>query len=151
MLNSVIIMGRMTADPELRTTNSGTSFCRFTVAVDRDFQKQGQDRQTDFINCASWRQQADFISKYFLKGQMIAIRGQLQQNSFVDQKGNKRTGYEVLVERANFCGDKKPQSDQRRQEASQPEPHERAVRPAPAEKRYDDDGFAYYDESCLPF
>ena len=106
MLNSVIIMGRLTADPDLRTTNSGVSFCRFSVAVDRNFQKQGQERQTDFINCVSWRQQAEFISKYFRKGQMIAVQGQLQQNSFTDQQGNKRSSYEVLVDRANFCGSK---------------------------------------------
>lgn len=106
MLNSVIIMGRLTADPDLRTTNSGVSFCRFSVAVDRNFQRQGQERQTDFINCVSWRQQAEFISKYFRKGQMIAIQGQLQQNNFTDQQGNKRSTYEVLVDRANFCGSK---------------------------------------------
>lgn len=106
MLNTVILMGRLTADPELRTTNTNLSVLSFSVAVDRSYQSQGQERQTDFINCVAWRQNADFISKYFRKGQMIAIEGSIQTRSYEDKNGNKRTAFEVIVNRASFCGSK---------------------------------------------
>ena len=106
MLNTVILMGRLTSDPELRTTNSNLSVLSFSVAVDRSYQGQGQERQTDFINCVAWRQNADFISKYFRKGQMIAIEGSIQTRSYEDKSGNKRTAFEVIVNRASFCGSK---------------------------------------------
>ena len=105
-MNSAILMGRLTADPELRTTNSNISFIRFTIAVDRPFQKAGEERQSDFITCIAWRQNADFISKYFRKGQMIAVQGSIQTGSYEDKSGNKRTTFEVLVDRAHFCGSK---------------------------------------------
>ena len=106
MLNTVILMGRLTADPELRTTNNNLSVLSFSVAVDRSYQSQGQERQTDFINCVAWRQNADFISKYFRKGQMIAIEGSIQTRSYEDKSGAKRTAFEVIVNRASFCGSK---------------------------------------------
>ena len=106
MLNTVILMGRLTADPELRTTNTNLSVLSFSVAVDRSYQSQGQERQTDFINCVAWRQNADFISKYFRKGQMIAIEGSIQTRSYEDKSGAKRTAFEVIVNRASFCGSK---------------------------------------------
>lgn len=106
MLNSVILMGRMVADPELKTTSSNLSVLSFTVAVDRAYQSQGQERQADFINCVAWRQNADFISKYFRKGQMIAIQGSIQTRNYEDRNGNKRTAVEVVVDRASFCGSK---------------------------------------------
>ncbi len=106
MLNTVILMGRLTADPELRTTSSNLSVLSFSVAVDRSYQSQGQERQADFINCVAWRQNADFISKYFRKGQMIAIEGAIQTRSYEDKNGNKRTAFEVIVNRASFCGSK---------------------------------------------
>lgn len=106
MLNTVILMGRLTADPELRTTTNNLSVLSFSVAVDRSYQSQGQERQTDFINCVAWRQNADFISKYFRKGQMIAIEGSIQTRSYEDKSGNKRTAFEVIVNRASFCGSK---------------------------------------------
>lgn len=104
-MNVVIIMGRLTADPELRTTGSGISVTSFSIAVDRAYQNGGE-RQTDFINCVAWRNNAEFISKYFTKGQMIALRGSLQQNNYTDKDGNKRTSYNVVVDSANFCGSK---------------------------------------------
>lgn len=107
MINQVVLMGRLVAEPEFRTTTSGLSVVRFRVAVDRSFQKQGEERQADFIPCVAWRQQADFISKYFHKGQMIAVVGSLQSQSYEDkQTGAKRTSYEVSVDRASFCGSK---------------------------------------------
>ena len=107
-MNIVILMGRLTADPELRTTNNGVSVTSFSVAVDRDYSKE---KQTDFINCVAWRNSAEFISKYFSKGQMIALRGSLQQNNYTDKDGNKRTSYNVVVDSANFCGGKETQSE----------------------------------------
>ncbi len=106
MLNTVILMGRLTADPELRTTGSGLSVTSFNVAIDRRYAKQGEEKQTDFIPVVAWRQQADFITKYFHKGSMIAIEGSLQSRNYEDKNGNKRTAYEVIVDRASFCGSK---------------------------------------------
>lgn len=106
MLNCAVIMGRLTADPELRTTQSGLSVTSFTVAVDRRFQKQGEEKQTDFINCVAWRSTADFVTRYFKKGQMIALQGSIQTRNFEDKNGNKRTAVEVLADNVSFCGSK---------------------------------------------
>ena len=106
MLNTIIIMGRLTADPELRTTSSGLSVSSFTVAVDRRYQRQGEDKQTDFIPVVAWRQQAEFVSKYFSKGQMIAVEGSLQSRKYEDKNGNPRTAYDVIADRISFCGSK---------------------------------------------
>ena len=105
MLNVVVIMGRLTATPESKTTSGGISVSSFKVAVDRAYQSGGE-KQTDFISCTAWRQNAEFISKYFVKGQMIAIRGTLQQRSYEDKNGNKITTYDVVVDQAQFCGSK---------------------------------------------
>ena len=106
MLNSVIIMGRLTADPELRTTPNGVSVTSFTVAVDRRFQKQGEEKQTDFISVVAWRQTADFVTRFFKKGQMIAVQGSLQVRNYEDKNGNKRTAYDVVAHNVSFCGSK---------------------------------------------
>ena len=106
MINVAILMGRLTADPELRTTPSGVSVTSFSIAVDRSYTKQGEDRATDFINLVAWRQSAEFITRYFRKGSMIAIEGSIQTRSYTDKDGNKRTAFEVLVNRASFCGSK---------------------------------------------
>ena len=79
MINTVVLMGRLTADPELRETSNGVSYCRFSIAVDRAH-KSGEDKVTDFLNCVAWRQTAEFISRYFTKGQMIAVVGSLRGN-----------------------------------------------------------------------
>ena len=104
MLNAIIIMGRLTADPELKTTSSGIFVSTFTVAVDRRYQRQVEEKQTDFIPVVAWRQQAEFVSKYFSKGQMIAVEGSLQSRKFEDKNGNKRTAYDVIADRISFCG-----------------------------------------------
>ena len=96
MLNRVILMGRLTADPELRKTASDLSVTSFTLAVDRNYGK-GADRQTDFINCVAWRQTAEFISRYFSKGRLMAVEGSLQVRNYVDKNENKRQAVEVLV------------------------------------------------------
>ena len=105
MLNSVIIMGRLTADPELRTTPNGLSVTSFTVAVDRNY-KSGDEKQTDFISVVAWRGTADFVTRFFKKGQMIAVQGSLQVRNYEDKNGNKRTAYEVVADNVSFCGSK---------------------------------------------
>ena len=105
MLNRVILMGRLTADPELRKTASDLSVTSFTLAVDRNYGK-GADRQTDFINCVAWRQTAEFISRYFSKGRLMAVEGSLLVRNYVDKNENKRQAVEVLVDQAFFADSK---------------------------------------------
>ena len=111
MLNLVVIMGRLTADPELRTTSNGLSVTSFTVAVDRQY-KSDNERQTDFISVVAWRGTADFVTRFFKKGQMIAVQGSLQVRNYEDKDGNKRTAYDVVADNVSFCGDKKPSQDE---------------------------------------
>lgn len=106
MINNVVLMGRLTAAPELKTTQSGISTIKFGVAVERRYNKQGEEKQTDFIDCVAWRQTAEFISKYFNKGSMIALVGSIQTRSYEDKNGNKRKAVEVQVENVSFCGSK---------------------------------------------
>ncbi len=106
MLNSIIIMGRLTADPELRSTSSGLSVTSFTVAVDRGYVRAGEEKKADFIPVVAWRQTADFVSKYFRKGSMIAVQGSLQSRSYEDKNGNKRVAYEIIADQVSFCGSK---------------------------------------------
>ena len=110
MLNKVIILGRLTQDPELRSTPSGTSVLQFTVAVDRNY-KQGEEKQADFINCVAWKQTAEFISKHFGKGRMIAIEGRLQSRTYDDKNGVKHFVTEVIVDKASFTGEAKKQTE----------------------------------------
>ena len=108
MLNIAVIMGRLTAAPELRTTPNGVSVTSFSVAVDRSYSsRSGGERQSDFINVVAWRGTAEFICKYFQKGQMIAIDGSIQTRNYEDKQGNKRTAVEVVANNANFCGSKR--------------------------------------------
>ena len=106
MINNVVLMGRLTAAPELKTTQSGISTVRFSIAVERRYNKQGDERQTDFIDCVAWRQTAEFVSKYFNKGSMIAVIGSIQTRSYEDKNGNKRKAVEVQVDNVSFCGSK---------------------------------------------
>ena len=106
MVNCAILMGRLTKDPELRTTQNGTSVTSFAVAVDREYVRQGEERQTDFINVVAWRQTAEFVSRYFRKGSMIAVQGSIQTRNYEDKNGNKRTAVEVIADKVSFCGSK---------------------------------------------
>lgn len=108
-MNKVIITGRLTADPELRQSQSGTATCRFTVACDRRFaNKQTNEREADFITCIAFKNSAEFISKWFQKGKMIAVEGTLRTGSYKDKKHDDVTHYttDVLVDNVEFCGDK---------------------------------------------
>ena len=103
MINTVILMGRLTADPDSGQTQSGTAYCRFTVAVDRKFaDKTTGERQADFISCVAWRQTAEFINKYFSKGRMIIIEGSLQNNNYTDKNGVKHYSYDVVADNVLF-------------------------------------------------
>ena len=106
MLNNVVLMGRLTADPELKQTQNGVSVLSFSLAVDRDYTQQGQEKQVDFINIVAWRLTAEFISKYFTKGQMMALKGAIQTRSYEDKQGNKRTAFEVVADKVYFCSSK---------------------------------------------
>jgi single-strand DNA-binding protein len=112
MLNRIIIMGRLTAAPELKTTQSGVSVVSFTVACERDYSGQGQEKQTDFVDCTAWRGTAEFVSKHFRKGSMIVVSGRLQSRKWEDRDGNKRTSWEILAESVYF-------GESRRDEAQQ--------------------------------
>ena len=101
MLNKVILMGRLTADPELRQTTSGISTCRFSVAVDRPYRKD-QERQADFIRVNTWRQTAEFVSRYFSKGKMIIVEGSLRNNDYTDANGVKHYSMEVQADNVSF-------------------------------------------------
>lgn len=104
MINCAVIMGRLTADPELRTTSTGVSVTSFCVAVDRSYVRAGEERQADFINVTAWRQTADFVTRYFRKGSMIAVQGSIQTRAYEDKNGNKRTAVEIIADNVSFCG-----------------------------------------------
>ena len=112
MLNHIVIMGRLTRDPELRRTGSGTAVAAFTVAVDRDYAAQGQEKETDFIDCVAWAQRGEFVSKYFSKGSMIVVSGRLQIRGWTDKDGNKRRSAEINADNCYF-GESKGRSESR--------------------------------------
>lgn len=134
-LNKVILAGRLTADPELKTTPNGISVCSFSVAVDRRYSKD--NKQTDFINVVAWRSTAEFITKYFSKGNSICVCGSIQTRNYTDKNGNKRTAVEVVAEEATFCEGKKNTADG----AEMPE----------AEHYTQPEAYAEADDSDLPF
>ena len=111
MLNHIVIMGRLTRDPELRTTTSNINVTSFSVAVDRDYgNRESGEKQTDFINCVAWRSTADFVKKYFSKGSMIVVSGRLQIRDYTDREGNKRTAAEIVADNVYF-GESKRRED----------------------------------------
>ena len=105
MFNSVVLQGRLTADPELKTTNSGKSVISFSLAVERDFTTNGE-KETDFINIVAWNGTAEFISKFFQKGKQMLLRGSLQVRKYQTQNGENRQVTEVIADKVYFCGDK---------------------------------------------
>lgn len=105
-MNKVFLMGRLTADPELRTTPQGTNVTAFTIAVNRKFSKDGE-KQADFLRCTAWRGQAEFICKYFKKGSMILVIGNIQTRSWEDRDGKKQSAGDIIIDEAYFTGEKK--------------------------------------------
>ena len=159
MLNVIAIMGRLVADPELRTTPQGTNVCSFRIAVDRRFTRQGEERKADFIAVTAWRQTAEFVSKYFQKGSMIAIEGSLQTRQYQDKNGNSRTTTEVLASQVSFCGGKAAEKPAVQSFDQQTASHMReakaaqnAPKPAPDYSQGSADDFAEIsDVDDLPF
>ena len=151
-MNRVVLVGRLTKDPELRTTPSGVTVCNFAVACDRRFVKQGEERQADFINCIAWRQTGEFVSKYFVKGNRIALDGSIQTRSWDDKNGNKRYATEVVVDHVEFAQSKgegnQPMGGGGYQPVAQPQV-------APSEPTGDIDGFMPIEDDLndldLPF
>lgn len=117
MLNHIIVMGRLTRDPKLRRTDSGIAVAGFTVAVDRDRAPEGQEKETDFIDCVAWRNTAEFVDKYFKKGRMMVVSGRLQIRGWTDKEGNKRRSAEIIADSCYFGDSKKDES----QPTSQPQ------------------------------
>jgi len=112
MLNQITLLGRLTKDVELRKTPNDTSVASFTIAVDRDFQSGGSERQADFIPVVAWKNNAEFVSKWFSKGSLICLSGSLQMRNWEDKQGNKRVTAEVLMERCWFAGSKSEKATQ---------------------------------------
>ncbi len=110
MLNKIVVMGRLTRDPELRRTQSGLSVTSFSVASDRDFKNQSGEKETDFIDCVAWRNTAEFVCKYFSKGRMAVVEGRLQLRDWQDNNGNKRRSAEIVADNVYF-GDSKRDGD----------------------------------------
>ena len=158
MLNKIILMGRLTRDPELRRTESGTAVCSFSIAVDRDFKSKNGEKETDFIDIVSWRATAEFVSKYFQKGSLIAIDGSIQTRQYQDKNGNNRTAIEIVANNVNFAAPKSanaaPMGDAgygAPTAAPAPRPAAQAA-PAPSYSAGSNDDFALIeDEGDLPF
>ena len=136
-MNNVILMGRLTADPELRQTQSGISSCRFTIAVNRKFKNKDTDQyDADFISCVAWRQTAEFVSRYFSKGSMICVSGSLRTGSYTDRNYSDVTHYttDVMVDGVEFTGEKKQQGTSNNQQPQQQRPQQQQQQPAPQYK-----------------
>ena len=128
MLNHITIMGRLTRDPEYRTTSTALSVVNFSVAVDRDFSGQAGEKETDFIDCVAWRKTAEFVTKYFIKGSLIVVSGRLQIRSWKDKDGNSRRTAEIVADNVYFGGSKNSESATAGYDA----PTSYAAPPAPA-------------------
>lgn len=144
MLNVAVLMGRLTGDPEIRVTQDGKKVASFSVACDRDFKNRDGERQTDFLNIVAWEKTAEFLEKYFHKGDLISIEGRIQARQYQDRNGNNRTAVEIVARNVFFAGGKKDIAGQ-----SKPAP---APQNAGSFEPVKDDGFALIDdEGDLPF
>ena len=116
--NTINLTGRITADPDVRTTSAGIAYCHFILAVDRGYAKQGEEKQTDFIDCTVWRQQAEFLGKYFSKGNVLSLVGEVQTRTYEDNNGAKRKATEVAVDKISFVPGTKSSGGQAQPTAS---------------------------------
>ena len=116
MLNKIIIMGRLTRDPELRRTGSGTAVTSFSLACDRDFKSQSGEKETDFIEVVAWKNTAEFVSKYFSKGRMAVVEGRLQTRDWTDREGGKRVATEIVADNVYFADSKRSESNDNQKE-----------------------------------
>ena len=110
MYNKVIMIGRLVADPEIKTVQQDVKVCQFKIAVDRRFSGKGEDKKSDFFNVVAWRQQAEFVTKYFSKGKMIMVEGEMTTRQYDDKDGKKSTWYEIVADRISFTGEKRDDS-----------------------------------------
>lgn len=149
-MNKVVLVGRLARDPELRTTQSGTAVVSFTVACDRRFARQGEERQADFINCVAWNKTAEFVSRYFTKGMRIALDGRIQTRSYDDQNGNKRYITEVVAEDVEFAQSKN-ETGAGGYQADVPAYSAPQAPATPQAPSADIDGFMPVEEEDLPF
>ncbi len=147
-MNKAILMGRLARDPEMRQTQSGTAACRLTIAVDRRFSKDGQ-RTADFISCTAWRQTAEFICKYFHKGSMIAVVGNIQTRSWDGADGKKQYATEVVIDEAYFTGSKAEAGAEQQPQFREPRFNDTAS--MPDETVFAQMGFTADTEEDLPF
>ena len=115
-LNKIFLQGRLTRDPELRRTGSGTAVTSFSLACDRDFKSQSGEKETDFIEVVAWKNTAEFVSKYFSKGRMAVVEGRLQIRDWTDKAGNKRTTAEVVADNVYFADSKRSESNDNQKE-----------------------------------
>lgn len=144
MLNTITVMGRLTRDPELRYTQSQTPVASFTVACERDFAGQDQEKVTDFIDCVAWRSTGEFVNKYFHKGNMIIVDGRLQSRKWTDKEGNKRVSWEINAEHCYFGESKRSDSAEPRSDSNAPVPDYKG----PEQQKFVDLG---EDDGELPF
>ena len=156
MLNVVAIMGRLVADPELRTTTNGANVCTFRIACERSYTPKGQQRQADFVDIVAWGKTAEFICKFFQRGSMIAIDGSLKTRNYQDKQGNKRTAVEVLANNISFAGAKAADKPAARDfdQQTQTYTHEAKTAqraPQPAQTQGMDDFSVISDTDDLPF
>ena len=152
MLNHIIIMGRMTRDPEIKYTQSNTPVASFSLAVERDFGgRDGGEKQTDFIECTAWRQTAEFVSKYFAKGSMAVVSGRLQIREWNDREGNKRRSAEVVADNIYFGESKRRDGGDNRGASNFAPKHEPPATSAPTAQPADPTFTELADESELPF
>ena len=156
MLNHITLMGRLTRDPELRYTQTGTPVASFSLAVDRDFgSRDGGDRQTDFIDIVAWRQTAEFVSKYFAKGRMAVVSGRLQIRDWQDRDGNKRRSAEVVAENVYFGDTKRDNAGDSAPAYGRQAPAYSAPASAPSYGGYESGGSAFSElddgDGELPF
>ena len=131
-MNTVALMGRLTYEPELRSTNEGVSVLRFQIAINRRYQKAGEERKADFIDCVAWRDRADFISRYFHKGSMIAVEGSIRTDTYTDKDNNQRKSVEVEVNNVSFCGSRSETEGDSYVPAPQQQQQNRVEQPAPS-------------------
>lgn len=154
MLNVVALMGRLVADPELRHTPQGVSVTTFTIAVDRSFVRQGEQRQADFIDIVCWRASAEFVCKYFQKGSLIAVNGSIQTRTYQDKNGNNRKAFEIVADNVHFAGSKGSGGNggSGSYAPHQEFPREASEQAAPSYSAGSNDDFAVIDEGeDLPF
>ena len=152
MLNVVALMGRLVADPELRHTPQGVSVTTFTIAVDRSFVRQGEQRQADFIDIVAWRSTAEFVCKYFQKGSLIAVDGSIQTRTYQDKNGNNRKAFEIVADNVHFASSKSGGNPGTGSYAPRQEVPREAAQEAPSYSAGSNEAFAVIDDGeDLPF